>query len=281
MAKAVNGLMDPRLHKKFGRTVPSVYQIKRHLSKTGAKLANDDIAVVELDEDILIALAVDEDEESGEAAESDAAAEQDTTDFAKSRQRAAYVKDVMNRLVIPELQTIRKHLPQAYAKMKEQCAVDIVVAIDNTSRQQFDGRACKLEQAVINIILPDIDSAQQSPCLAIPIFFMEGEESYSSLQKALGEMVNTSLKGEVNVPRGVSTDTETLKVRWHLCSDHKLVTLFVGFGGSGCNKPCFVCNWDRSDPFGVTQGRTEADPLIKSDWSEKFLHPIHSADLTR
>jgi hypothetical protein len=66
----------------------------------------------------------------------------------------------MGRLVVSELKTIRKYLPETYEKMVEAGAVDIVLAIDNHSRHNFCGHSKKLEQAVIKIVLPDIDSAQ-------------------------------------------------------------------------------------------------------------------------
>jgi phosphatidylserine/phosphatidylglycerophosphate/cardiolipin synthase-like enzyme len=75
-----------------------------------------------------------------------------------------------------------------------------VLAIDNTSRQNFGGYSKKLEQAVIKIILPGINSAQQSLALAMPVFFMDGDESYTSLQKVLTAMVQESFKSHVQVP---------------------------------------------------------------------------------
>jgi hypothetical protein len=79
--------------------------------------------------------------------------------------------------------------------------VDIVLAVDNTSRQTFGGHSAKLEQGVIKIILPGFDAAQQSPFLAIPIFFMDGDEKYSTLQQLLKNMVDSgSLSNSVTIP---------------------------------------------------------------------------------
>jgi hypothetical protein len=87
--------------------------------------------------------------------------------------RGAYIKDVMGKLVSPELVTIREILPGCFEIMKNS-GVDIVLAIDNTTRTLFDDWVAKLEQAAIKILLPGIDNAQQSPALAIPIFFIKG-----------------------------------------------------------------------------------------------------------
>lgn len=145
------------------------------LKASGIKPQSKDLKVVELQEgdqeDLIVDLTLEESVE--EAAGEEAAACRSSTSR-KVMLRAVYVKDVMGALVAPELQGIRKFLPGTYALIKAQGHVDIVLAIDNTSRTHFSGHSSKLEQAVIKIILPGIDSAQQSPCLAIPIFFMEG-----------------------------------------------------------------------------------------------------------
>lgn len=76
-----------------------------------------------------------------------------------------------------------------------------MLAVDNTSRQTFGGQSAKLEQGVIKIILPGLDVAQQSPCLAIPIFFLDGDERYTTLQQLLSAMVDSgSLSHNVSVP---------------------------------------------------------------------------------
>jgi hypothetical protein len=91
----------------------------------------------------------------------------------------------MGRLVVPELNTIRKYLLETYQEMVEAGAVDIVLAIDNHSLHNFGGHSKKLEQAVIKIALPGIDSAPKSNALAIPIFFMDIDETYAALQTVL------------------------------------------------------------------------------------------------
>jgi hypothetical protein len=84
-----------------------------------------------------------------------------------------YVKDVMQRQIAPELRKVHKLMPQVYKHMREK-GVHVVLAIDNTSRQVFVG-ITKLEQGCVKLLLPYVKHAQQSPSLAIPICFMEGE----------------------------------------------------------------------------------------------------------
>jgi hypothetical protein len=250
MAAAINKLMDGSTRRHFGCIIPYARTLNRHLGKIGAKLKNKDISVVDLleeedDVDIMLDLTIcDDDGEDSIQGAIDVAQAEDK----KQPHRAVFVKDVMGRLVVPELKTIRKYLPEAYKKMVEAGAVDIVLAIDNHSRHNFGGHSEKLEQAVIKIVLPDIDSVQQSNALAIPIFFMDGDETYASLQKVLTAMLNESLKKQVLVPMQDGEGMESLLVNWHLCSDHQLAALFGGFGGAGCNKPCFLCDWDRTAP---------------------------------
>jgi hypothetical protein len=131
---------------------------------------DDEIQVVELDveEDILIDLT-----EADNGADFECVDTADGCRAPSCARRGAYIKDVMGRLVSPELVTIREILPRCFEIMKNS-GVDIVLAIDNTTRTMFDDWVAKLEQAAIKILLPGIDNAQQSPALAIPIFFMEG-----------------------------------------------------------------------------------------------------------
>jgi hypothetical protein len=130
------------------------------------------------DDDIMLDLTIcdDDGEDSIQGAVDVAQAEGN-----KQPHSAAFGKDVMGCLVVPELKTIRKYLPETYQEMVEAGAVDIVLAIDNHSLHDVGGHSKKLEQAVIKIVLPDIDSAQQSNALAIPIFFMDGDEKHASL----------------------------------------------------------------------------------------------------
>jgi chromosome segregation ATPase len=70
---------------------------------------------------------------------------------------------------------------------------------------------------------------------------------------------------------------ESLLMNWHLCSDHKLVALFGGFGGAGCNKPCFLCDWDRTPP-GEDDTPCSVEVIQqKSEWAQEFFRPIHEA----
>jgi hypothetical protein len=97
---------------------------------------------------------------------------------------------------------------------------------------------------------------------------------YGALKKVLGDMIRMgSLADTVTVPHA-----GTLDVRWHLCSDHKLVALVAGMGGLVCNKPCFLCNWDCRGPFAVAEERSEEALRQISGWAETFLSPIVDAE---
>lgn len=150
------------------------------LDKVGAKLKNEDLSVVDLleekdAEDVLIDLTINEDGAVDGADDGAIGGDGDEAGGQGKRPlRAAFVKDVMGRLVVPELKTIRQYLPAVYERMVDAGKVEIVLAMDNTSRKDFSELSMKLEQAVIKIVLPGIKSAQQSPTLAIPIFFMDG-----------------------------------------------------------------------------------------------------------
>jgi hypothetical protein len=101
-----------------------------------------------------------------------------------------------------------------------------------------------------------------------------GDETYGALKKVLGDMIRMGSSADtVTVPHA-----GTLDVRWRLCSDHKLVALVAGMGGSGCNKPCFLCNWDRSTPCAVAEERSEDALRQISGWAETFLSPIVDAE---
>jgi hypothetical protein len=76
------------------------------------------------------------DQDSGEVKE---------TDEEIPQRRTAFVKDVIGRLVVSELQSIHKFSPRVFAKMKQSGKVDIVLAIDNTSWQKFVAVSLKLE----------------------------------------------------------------------------------------------------------------------------------------
>jgi hypothetical protein len=100
-----------------------------------------------------------------------------------------------------------------------------------------------------------------------------GDETYSSLQKVVKEMFATESLTNTVTAAGVE-----LKVQWHLCSDHKLVALMSGFGGSGCNKPCFRCPWNRTSPFAEAEEHSAEALRAKSQWATKFLVPIMTTE---
>jgi hypothetical protein len=109
------------------------------------------------------------------------------------------------------------------------------------------------------------------------LYLCSGEETYDALQQVLEEMVATgSLKKSVDVPLSSPSEaTEQLEVEWHLCSDHKLMSLVTGMSGSGLNSECFLCNWDRSEPFAAVSART-GDAVKRSQaWAEAYLRPLH------
>ena len=79
------------------------------------------------------------------------------------------------------------------------------------------------------------------------------------------------------MPLGAGEDVLKLAVRWHLCSDNKLVAMFAGMGGSGVNKPCFLCKWDRMSPWALVNTRSSAEIMQKSEWAQLWLSPLHNA----
>jgi hypothetical protein len=83
-----------------------------------------------------------------------------------------HVKDVMQQQIAPELHKV--HKPQVF-KYRQEIGVHAVIGIGNTSRHIFAGIATTLEQGCIKLLLPHVKHAQQSPSLAIPICFLEGE----------------------------------------------------------------------------------------------------------
>lgn len=272
LTQFLNPLMDSKLRKKVVGFIPSMSKLKRCILRSGAKLSNSDLKVIEIQKDgdlvDLVDMTLDDDEDEGESLEV-----KDAGDGLQSV-RGVYVKDVMNRLVVPEVLTIKGVLPEAYELMCKQGRVDIALAIDNTARPVFDGSTRKLEQAVIKVLVPGVDSAQQSHTLAMPIFFMDGDETYDSLKTILQEMASTK-----SLSNSVEVDGTALDVHWHLCADHKLVALVAGMGGSGCNKPCPHCEWLRTDPFREAVARNDADLILKSEWANNFLEPLHKAEI--
>jgi tRNA G37 N-methylase TrmD len=80
---------------------------------------------------------------------------------------------------------------------------------------------------------------------------MVGDDTYASLQKVLTALLTESHKKQVQVPMQDGEGMQSLLVKWHLCSDHKLVALCGRYDGVNCNKPCFLWNWD---PYSPMQG---------------------------
>ena len=86
-----------------------------------------------------------------------------------------HASDVV-QVILDELRLIKRELPTVWAEMLERGEIIIILSMDNTTRQMFDGRSCKVEQGVLKIFLPLVGTAQQSPYMAIPIFLLEGEK---------------------------------------------------------------------------------------------------------
>jgi hypothetical protein len=82
------------------------------------------------DVSLMIDRTVDGNENSDDRLHAAPAAEGETEGVAQPH-RAAYVKDVMGCLMVPELLTIRTFLPDTFKKNVCAKAVDIVLAIDN------------------------------------------------------------------------------------------------------------------------------------------------------
>jgi len=87
---------------------------------------------------------------------------------------AAHFKGKLEDVLVPELRRIQERLPLVWQEMCKQGKIDIVIAMDNTSRRLFDGKSAKIESGVVKVNLLHVPSCQQSPFLAIPIFLQEG-----------------------------------------------------------------------------------------------------------
>ena len=86
----------------------------------------------------------------------------------------AYTSGSIEQLLQPECSIIKHQLPHVWDQILTYGILRISVAIDNTSLQLFDGSTLKIEQGVCKILIPLVDSSQQSPYMAIPLFITEG-----------------------------------------------------------------------------------------------------------
>lgn len=84
------------------------------------------------------------------------------------------VQNAMQTYIVPDLQFIREHLPEVWARILADGVLHICIGADNHSRQKFNGKSMKSEVCMIKIILPVTNSAQQACCLAMPVFMHEG-----------------------------------------------------------------------------------------------------------
>lgn len=111
----------------------------------------------------------------------DAAAEEERA-ARKAGDWAALYSGSLESLILPELLIIARDMPAAWEAMKASHTIMLTFAADNTSAGQFDGCVLKIEQVVIKILLPGVDSAQQSPFLSIPLAVMDGALRCLALQ---------------------------------------------------------------------------------------------------
>jgi hypothetical protein len=140
------------------------------------------------------------------------------------------------------------------------------------------------------VVVPIQTTDAPTPPLATPAVAPEVYES--PLTGSAHPMPTRSCASESSSQKGVastsvaehehqvSIEPDVLRVIWHLCSDHKLVATFGGFGGSGVNNPCFICNWARDSPFAEVKKRGDLQILRSGEWADTFLKPLHQAEAT-
>jgi hypothetical protein len=182
MAASVNNAINPTHKKKAAGFVPGFRAIQSELKRMGAQMDMEDIKVVLMR--VLEDGVIDLTEDDSVHADVDVLGATGTSEQPAADMRGVYVKDVM-RQVARELVKIREEMPRVYEHMRKN-GVHIVLAVDNTSRQVFSGCTLKLEQGCVKIVLPLVKSAQQSPSMAIPIFFFEGMLHRSQLVMCCG-----------------------------------------------------------------------------------------------
>jgi hypothetical protein len=76
----------------------------------------------------------------------------------------------------------------------------------------------------------------------------------------------------------VKIQDQIVLVRWHLCSDLKLVCLACGLEGASSRRPCFLCLWDHANPelaqaMRITEGSSQ---LVEG--AMKLLQPLQQKD---
>jgi hypothetical protein len=173
MAASINSALNPAKKKKAAGFVPGYKAIQAELKRMGAQLKMEDIKVVHMRAHEYGVVDLTEDDCLISDADVWSVSDTLSIDPPEADLRGVYLKDVM-RQVSRELIRISETMPRRVYQHMRANGVNIVLAIDNTSRQVFSGATKKLEQGCIKIVLPFVKSAQQSPSLAIPIFFFEG-----------------------------------------------------------------------------------------------------------
>jgi hypothetical protein len=139
-----------------------------------------------------------------------------------------------------------------------------------------------LEVSTAKIIIPSLvggSGAQQAAFLGIPLFMHDGHECYQALNATMGRMCRDGhLLEQVTVSK--DSQTHTIQVRCHLCADLKLMLLLCGFAGACSRRPCFLCQWDRSNPELTGAMRTAEEGEEFASWATELFLPIQQADST-
>jgi hypothetical protein len=147
---------------------------------------------------------------------------------------------------------------------------------------RFCGRYIKLEVGTAKIIIPSLvggSGAQQAAFLGIPLFMHDSDECYQALNATMGCMFRDGhLREQVTVFK--DGQTHAIQVRWHLCTDIKLMLLLCGFAGACSRRPCFLCQWDRSNPELAGAMRTAEEGEELASWATELFLPIQKADST-
>lgn len=77
----------------------------------------------------------------------------------------------------PEVARMQQRCPQMWRAIEDSGAVDLVLQMDNTSYQTFQGATVKLEQLVAKLLFPTSPTAQQSYKYCMPMALLQGARS--------------------------------------------------------------------------------------------------------
>ena len=257
------------------------------LEEVGARWSSSDVEHVSL-KDVRVEYADDNDADGNEAAGPDECV--DLTDDAATPWpmpgtcQGFYVRDVMERIVRPELETVLTHLPHLWDTFVRE-GVHFVFSADNSSRPTFNMGSQKIEIGTVKLLLPDMGNQQQAPWLGCIVFCHEGDESYNFAKQILEPMLDkgafkNSIPFRQRVGNAFSGDEFPLSVVWHLCADKKFVNLVSGLGS---NSPfaCPSCTWDRRTDSQQRGPRDAEMQRLQREWRVSFLEPLQQADLEK